>query len=119
MFRIAVLTFVLTVAVAPHATVLCGIWCHPSGRATDGCHPHEPAQSANVTGGDTCTGVVATVSTFIREDVRRTAALSESGSFVVVRHSPFPVLPTEARTIASYERAWAIETRPVHTVLRL
>jgi hypothetical protein len=117
-FRIAVLSLLLTFAVAPHAPLLCAIWCHPD-EATDVCHPREPSPSAIVKGGDTCTGVVANVSTFIREDVRRTAALSEPGPFVVVRHSPFAEMAPEARAIAGDERTWAIETRRLHTVLRL
>ena len=117
MFRIAALSLALTFGVAPHATLLCGIWCHPS-EATDVCHPHQPTPSAIVSGETTCTDVMADASTFIRAD-GWTAAASEPGLSVVVRHSPFGLMPTDARTIDSWERVRAIDARPLNTVLRI
>ena len=117
MFRAIVLSIVLTISVAPTATLLCGIWCHPSAAATDVCQLHGPTPSASLRDGATCTGVVLNGSTFIREGGLQ--AKAAPGMAAVVPWRRQAVVPDGARRADAYERTLALARGPLHTTLRL
>ena len=70
-FRSAVVSIVLTLAVVQNAALLCGVRCHLPEVASGACEPQHQATSPSVTGNDSCTQFVAGATAFVREDVRR------------------------------------------------
>ena len=88
MFRAALFSIVLTLAVGQNAALLCKVWCHDATSA--GC-PHQdsttspdlttsPGVSADDNCGSTFVGPVA----FVREDARRTAAAPDAQNALAV-----------------------------------
>jgi hypothetical protein len=73
-FRAAVLSIVLTLAVGQNAALLCSVWCHPPEAAANACEHQHQAPSPGVTANDSCTPLVAEATAFVREDVRRGAS---------------------------------------------
>ena len=55
-FRAALVSVVLTLAIGPNAGLLCTVWCHDD--TSMGCPHHESTTSASVRADDTCTNVV-------------------------------------------------------------
>ena len=82
-FRAAVVSIVLTLAVGQNAALLCSVWCHPPEAASGACEPQHQATSPSLTGNDSCTQVAAGATAFVREDVRRGAAPDAQHSVVV------------------------------------
>ena len=79
MFRAAVLSIVLTLAVGPNASLLCGTWCDPQAVAARGCHDEDPVTPPSVAGDGSCDHVVLSVAAFLREDVRRGVSAPDAG----------------------------------------
>jgi hypothetical protein len=69
-FRAAVLSIALTLAVGQNAELLCKFWCHPSDAATDCEHPDQTT-SLSVRDEDNCNTATLGAIAFVREDVRR------------------------------------------------
>ena len=55
-FRAALFSIVLTLAVGQNAGLLCKVWCYPHD-ATAGCRQQEPTTSPSVSGDDYCNNV--------------------------------------------------------------
>jgi hypothetical protein len=69
-FRAAVLSIVLTLAIGPNAVLLCSVWCHPHEVKTSACQHQGATASPQVTGEDSCR-TAATLTAFVREDAKR------------------------------------------------
>ena len=119
MLRIVVFSIALTLAVAPQAPLLCQLWCHRSEAPVGECRYDAQTSCATAERGDACTGVVRSISTFVREDGPRVAAVSDPGPAVLVPHNRLAPEQGEWRTGDNYERALALERRPLDTNLRL
>jgi hypothetical protein len=70
-FRAAVLSIVLTLAIGPNATLLCSVWCHPDEAQTSACQHQDATTSPRVTGEDSCRTVPASPTAFVREEAKR------------------------------------------------
>jgi hypothetical protein len=117
-FRVALFSIVLSLA-APQATLLCKLWCHPSDAAQSRCDHHDQTPSASVTSDDSCRVAALSVPGFIREDGPRAATNSDAAHAVPVPRY-HPVRPaTKLSTVKDFERASALERRPLDTTLRL
>lgn len=90
-FRAAVLSIVLTLAVGPSASLLCAVWCHPEAATAAPCEHQDPTNFPSVAEKDSCPDIAAGATTFVREDVRRGVSASDGQLTVVV--PPFRFVP--------------------------
>ena len=117
MFRAALFSIVLTLAVGQNAGVLCTVWC-PEATST-GCPHQDSTTSPSVQADDNCTTVAVGAVTFVREDGRRTAPTPDSQSALAVLRFRFLGPPTDP--LRGYEsgRRLLLEQRPLVIALRI
>ena len=82
MFRAALFSIVLTLAVGHNASLLCKFWC-PEPTSAE-C-PHGDSTSPSVSADDSCGRAVVEAVAVIREDARRTSAPDAQNAFAVPR----------------------------------
>ena len=70
-FRAALFSIVLTLAVGQSAGLLCKVWCHDGTSA--GCARQDSTTSPSVNADDTCRSAVLGAVAVVREDARRSA----------------------------------------------
>lgn len=119
MFRVAVLSIVVALAVGQNAGLLCKVWCHPPEAVANGCHHHDSTTSSSVKGDDTCSNVALGVTAFVREDVRGTASAPHAQQAVAVPPYQFSPSTAETRARGDSAREWSLEKRPLKTALRI
>jgi hypothetical protein len=114
-FRAAVLSIVLTLAIAPNAAVICAVWCHPEETKTSACQHQDATTSALVTGEDSCRTVLAATTAFVRQEAKRGSATAGVPQSLDVPHSPF------ARTsvIKPASASHAVVSPPLRIALRI
>jgi hypothetical protein len=120
-FRAAVLSIVLTLAVGPNASLLCRTWCDQQAATASGCHHEDQATSPSVAGDDCCpnrdNGVLSTAE-FLPKDMQRGVSPSGVHATPLLRqegaHSP-----TDASLGDEPGREWSLEKGPLPTVLRI
>ena len=115
-FRAAVVSIVLTLAVGQNAALLCSVWCHPPEAATGVCE-HPPVTSPSVTGNDSCTVRAAEATALVREDVRRGATPDAQHGVVVAwfQFGPPPAHSTSGRQL----RQTPLRASPLILALRI
>jgi hypothetical protein len=117
MFRLALLSVVVALAVGQNADLLCNLWCHPTEAA--GCHHRDSATPSGVKGDDTCSNDVLSVTTFIGEDVRRAAPGPDAQQAAPVPRYQFSPSTTETRARGDSARERSLDKRPLTTTLRI
>jgi hypothetical protein len=118
-FRVAVVSIVLILAVGQNAGLLCNVLCHPREVSTAECHHHEDGTApSSVTNDDTCTVVVG-VAAFVREDVRRAVSAPDMQHAIAIPRYQFSPSTTETRVGIDSAREWSLEKRPLETSLRI
>ena len=117
MFRAALLSIVLTLAVGPNASLLCKVWCHDATSA--GCPHHDATPSPSVSADDSCTGVVVAAVGFVREDARRTAAAPDAQNALAVPWFLLALSPTDLGLGFQCGRRLLLEERPLAIALRI
>ena len=70
-FRAAVLSIVLAMAVGPNVSLLCDAWCHPAAARMGACEHRQPTSAASLSGRDCCPDIGARPVALVRDDVRR------------------------------------------------
>ena len=120
-FRAAVLSIVLTLAVGPNASLLCRTWCgDQQAAAASGCHHEAPATSPSVAGEDCCDSAVLGIAALLLKDERLSVSSPDGGhAILVLRYQQLALSPTDARRGDEPGRAWSLERRPLPTVLRI
>ena len=118
MFRAALLSIVLTLAVGQDAALLCGVWCHSGGGIAGACEHQTEATSPGIISNDDCT-VSGNAIVAVREDARRgtSAPTVHSGDLV----PPFALrLPASSRH-SGYDSAGRrlLDLRPLVLALRI
>lgn len=119
LFRVAVLSIVVALAVGQNAGLLCKVWCHPPEAVANGCYHHESTTSSSVKSDDTCSNVVLGVTAFVREDVRGTASAPHAQQAVAVLPYQFSPSTTETRARGDSAREGSLEKRPLKIALRI
>lgn len=119
MFRAAVLSIVLTLAIGPNTTLLCSIWCHPEGATTSSCQHPEATTSPQVTGEDGCRTAPAIEAAFVREEAKRGSITPIVEQAVTI--GPFRLVPPSAHIGGAYEviAALAAAAPPLLIALRI
>jgi hypothetical protein len=100
-FRAAVLSIVLTLAIGPNATLLCSVWCHPDEANTSACQHQDAVTSPRVTGEDSCRTAPASPTAFVREDAKRGSPTAISQQAVAI--PLFRLGPPPTHTLSTYE----------------
>ena len=116
MFRAALFSIVLTLAVGQTASLLCNAWCHDTTSA--GCS-HQDSTSPIVSAHDNCRIDVGRAVAFVREDARRTAAAPEEQTALAVPR--FLLAPSHIDLGFGFEsgRRLLLEERPLVIALRI
>lgn len=117
-FRVAVLSIVLTLAVGQNARLLCKVWCDPHEAAATSCHDQDSA-SPSVTGDDDCNNVVPSVAALVREDMRRSVSAPDAQHAIVVQRFQFARSLTDTRPGHEPWQDWSLEKRLLVTALRI
>ena len=117
-FRAAVLSIVLTLAIGPNAELLCAAWCHPQSHAAIECHHEHPTTFPGVAGDDNCEHLVVSVGAFLPEF--RPEATSPVVDHAVAEPRYRLAPPTmEAQPAREPGRQGSLENRPLSTALRI
>ena len=118
-FRAAVFSIVLTLAVGQNAALLCKAWCYPHEAPAAGCRHHEPTTSATVNGNDNCSGATFGAIAFVREDARRTASAQDAQNGLAVPR--FRFVPSHSNSPFGYESGQPppLQARPLAIALRI
>jgi len=118
-FRAAVLSIVLTLAVGPGAALQCGPGCGAHPAAKDECHQEDHSGSPSVGGDDTCDHLVLGAVAVLREHVRRAESSPDVDHAMPVPryqlvHSTIDVSPRHEPG-----RECSLDKRPLSIVLRV
>ena len=116
MFRAALASVVLTLAIGQDAGLLCKVWCHDA--ASTAC-PHQETTTSPSVRDDTCTNVVVGAVAFVREGNRRTAPAPDAQNALVVRRFRLVAPPTDAHPGYESGRRLLLEERPLVIALRI
>ena len=116
-FRAALVSVVLTLAIGQNAGLLCKVWCHDA--TSTGCPHQDSATSPSVRADDNCTIPAVGAVTFVREDGRRTTPAPDAQSALAVLRFRFLAPPTDP--LRGYEsgRRLLLEERPLVIALRI
>ena len=115
-FRAALFSIVLTLAIGQNASLLCTVWCHDAASA--GCPHQDSTTSPSVSADDNCSSVVVGAVGFVREDARRTAAPDAQNALVIPRLRLVPSR-TDLRLGAELGRRLPLEQRPLVIALQI
>jgi hypothetical protein len=118
-FRAAVLSTVLTLALGPNAKVVCITWCDAHAPAASGCQHENSGPSAAVTADESCDTIVPDTPALVREDVRRIEVGSDTRHTAIVPRSQFALSITDVRFDPEPGHGWSLEKRPLVTALRI
>ena len=119
MFRVVLLSIVLTLAAEPNAALLCRAWCEPHEAATTGCHHEAPGTSPTVTGTDNCDSVTVGAIAFFGDDARRARSASRSPAAVTIPRFHFTAPPIDGRAGYATGPPLPLEARPLMIALRI
>lgn len=116
MFRVALLSIVLMLAVGQTAGLSCKVWCDNAARA--GCSHQDSTTSVAVSVDGSCDCVAVGSVVFVREESRRTAVDSYAPSVPVHQ---FRLATPSSRLRSGFEvrRRLPYEARPLVIALRI
>jgi hypothetical protein len=117
-FRAAVVSIALTLAIGQNAVLLCQVWCDPHEAATTGCH-HKTATSSSLTGNDPCCTDTFAAIAFVREDLRRVTSIPDDQLAVVIPAFRFAPPSTDIRSGHDPAQQSPAGSRPLVTPLRI
>jgi hypothetical protein len=117
-FRAAVLSVALTLAVSQNAGLLCKVWCPPSEATTD-CEHSGQTTSPSVTGDDNCINVTPGAIAFVREDVRRGESAPDTQHAVTIPSFRFAPPLTDIRSDHGLGQPLGLAARPLVIALRI
>ena len=118
-FRAALLSIVLTLAVGPTASLLCAVLCHPDAATAASCEHRDPNSRPSVAAKEDCPDIAAGTAALVREEVRRGVSTSDGQHAVVVppfRFTPPPSPPAFGREPGQHP---PLEARPLVLALRI
>jgi hypothetical protein len=116
-FRTALVSVFLTLAVGPHISQLCRTWCDLQVAAT-GCHHDGPAASSRVAEDDGCISAPLGIA-FLKEDERRSASTPGALNAVAVPRCQLILVWTDHRSDRDTADLHPPDGRPLETSLRI
>jgi hypothetical protein len=118
-FRAAVVSIVLTLAVGQDTALVCSVWCHPPEAAPGVCEHQHQLTPLSVTGNDSCTQLAAGATVFVREDVRRGASAPDAKHGVVVAGFQFVPPPAHSMSGIKLRQETPLRASPFILALRI
>jgi hypothetical protein len=117
-FRAALLSIVVTLAVGQDAALLCSVWCHSGGGTAGACEHQTETASRGIVANDDCV-VNANPLLFVREDGRRNAPAPDVTGTVAV--SSFILSPPATEALSGYKPngRLLLQLRPLVLALRI
>jgi hypothetical protein len=116
-FRAALFSIVLTLAVGQNASLLCEVWCPDTTSAR--CPHQDSAISPSVGAHDNCRTDVGTAVAFVREDARRTAAAPDAQNALAVPRFLLTLSHIDLGFGCESGRRHLLEERPLVIALRI
>jgi hypothetical protein len=118
-FRAALFSIVLTMAVGQDAALVCKAWCYQPEASAVGCQHQDAATHPTVTADDNCRNLAVDAIAFVRDDARRGAAAPDTQNALVVPRFRFAPSLTDSRSGYESGPQLRLEARPLVTALRL
>jgi len=115
-FRAALFSVVLTLAIGQNAGLLCKVWCPDA--TPKSCLHQESTTSPSMRADDTCTNVVVAAVAFVLEDGRTVPGPDAQHGIVVLRFR-FVAPPTDPRPGYESGRRLLLEERALVIALRI
>jgi hypothetical protein len=118
-FRAAVLSVALTLAMGPNGSLLCSMWCYPQENRASACQHQDATTSPQVTGGDSCRTDSANRTTLVREEAKRGTPTPDAQHAVAIprfRFTPPAIHTTRAYQVTTSHPA---DAPPILVALRL
>ena len=119
MFRAALLSIVLTLAIGPNASLLCRAACDQPKAAGSGCDHKGPVTSASVAGDNCCDEALLGVAEFLAKDVRSDVSFANAHRATPQFASELVRPAVDARPGDKPGREWPIDQQRLKTTLRL
>ena len=116
-FRAALFSIVLTLAVGQNASLLCKVWCPDTTSA--GCPHQDSTTSPSVSAPDNCRSDVGGAVTFVREDARRSAAAPDAQNALTVLRFLLALSHIDLSFGFESGRRLLLEERPLVIALRI
>jgi hypothetical protein len=116
-FRAALFSIVLTLAIGQNAGLLCKVWCDDATSA--GCAQQDSTTSPSVSAGDNCRSAVLGAVAFVREDARRTADAPDAQNALAVPRFLLALSPIDLGFGFESGRRLLLEERPLVIALRI
>lgn len=116
-FRAALFSIVLTLAVGQNASLLCKVWCPDTTSA--GCPHQDSTTSPIVSAHDNCRIDVGGTVAFVREDARRTAAAPDAQNSLTVPRFLLALSHIDLGLGFESGRRLLLEERPLVIALRI
>ena len=116
-YRAALFSIVLTLAVGQNVGMLCKVWCH-DGRSA-GCAHRDRETSPSVNTDDNCQSAILEAVAFVRDDARRTAPAPDAQNALVVSRFRLAPSPSDLRPGFESGQRRPLEERPLVTTLRI
>ncbi len=116
-FRTALFSVVLALAIEQNAGLLCTVWC-PDTTST-ACPHRESTTLPSVRADDICNNVAVAEVAFVREDGRRTAPGPNAQNALVVLRFRFVAPPPASRRGYEPRRRLLLEEQPLVIALRI
>jgi hypothetical protein len=116
-FRAALFSIVLMLAVGHDASLLCRVWCHDATSAQ--CPHQDSTTSPSVSTPDNCTSDVDGAVAFVREDARRSAAAPDAQNALAVPRFLLASSHTDLGSGFESGRRLLLEEGPLVIALRL
>jgi hypothetical protein len=118
-FRAALLSIVVSLAIGQDLTLLCTTWCDTKAAVGNECHHKSSSPTPNVASDKSCDNVVAAASAALREDVRRGVSSQDANQAVPVPHYRIAQWTIEARRGEQPWQTLSLERRALSTTLRI
>jgi hypothetical protein len=120
-FRTALFSIVLSLAVGQNASLLCKTLCDPAAAAGNGCHDHSgrSGSSVTLTGGHHCDSDAPLVTAYVKENVRRSAPAPQTVSSLPIARYLAVSTMVALHPNHGPGRLPSLEKRPLDTALRI
>ena len=117
MFRAALFSIVLTLAIGQNASLLCKVWCPDTTSA--GCPHQDSTTSPSASARDNCRSDIGGAVAFVREDARLSAGAQDAQNALAVPR--FLLAPSHTDLGSGFEsgRRLPLEERPLGIALRI
>jgi hypothetical protein len=116
-FRAALFSIVLTLAVGQNASLLCTVWCYDATSAR--CPHQDSTTSPSVSAQDNCSSDVGGAVAFVREDARRTPAAPDAQNALAVPGFLLALSPIDLGFGFESGRRLLLKERPLVIALRI